>query len=69
MLPDEQGYLNWDIPLHRDRILKREYPPVSMLVFDEIHKYRDWRNYLKGFYDQFENKIETLVTGSARLEY
>ena len=69
ILPDMDGYLNWDIPDHREQILRREYPAVSMIVFDEIHKYRNWRNYLKGYYDQFNNSIQTLVTGSARLDY
>ena len=46
-----RGYLNWDVAEHRERILKRELPPVQFLVFDEIHKYRMWRNYLKALYD------------------
>ncbi len=51
-LPDaEGGYLNWDVAEHRERILRRELPPGPLWVFDEIHKYRDWRNYLKGLYD------------------
>jgi uncharacterized protein len=69
LLSDDKGYLNWDIPPHRDAILRREYPPVPLIVFDEIHKYRNWRNYLKGFYDQFGKTKKILVTGSARLDY
>jgi len=69
LLADQTGYLNWDIPDHRERILRREYPPVPMIVFDEIHKYRNWRNWLKGFYDQFQGSMKILVTGSARLDY
>ena len=69
LLPDKAGYLNWDIAEHREKILRREYPPVSMIAFDEIHKYKGWRNYLKGYYDTFENSVQTLVTGSARLDY
>jgi len=38
ILPQKIGYLNWDIPEHRERILKRELPDVKCLVFDEIHK-------------------------------
>jgi uncharacterized protein len=30
---------------------------------------KNWRNYLKGYYDQFGTQIQTLVTGSARLAY
>ncbi len=55
ILSDEKGYLNWDIPGHREQILRREYPAVPMLVFDEIHKFINLRNSLKGYYDQFNN--------------
>ena len=47
----DDGYLNWDVAEDRERILRRELPPANLWVFDEIHKYRDWRNYLKGLYD------------------
>jgi predicted AAA+ superfamily ATPase len=45
------GYLNWDTAEHRERILRRELPDATLWIFDEIHKYRQWRNYLKGLYD------------------
>ena len=35
---------------------------------DEIHKYRAWRNYLKGLYDGRPEGQQILVTGSARLD-
>jgi len=61
------GYLNWDVPEHREAILARELPASDLWVFDEIHKYRRWRNFLKGLYDaRPEQRI--LVTGSARLD-
>lgn len=66
---DIKGYLNWDIAEHRERILKGEWPPTRLWVFDEIHKYRSWRAILKGLYDQFHNKVKILVTGSARLDF
>ncbi|HEX6902468.1 MAG TPA: ATP-binding protein [Thermoanaerobaculia bacterium] len=65
----DRGYLNWDIPEHRERILKRELPPSPLWAFDEIHKYRLWRNYLKGLYDGRAPGQKILVTGSARLDY
>lgn len=68
LLPTPSGYLNWDIPDHRARILDRTYPDCPMLVFDEIHKFRRWRDYLKGFYDGHGHRYQTLVTGSARLD-
>ena len=61
------GYLNWDVAGHRERILKGELPPSRILALDEIHKYRSWRNYIKGLYDGGRKHI--LVTGSARLDF
>ena len=63
------SYLNWDIAEHRERILKQKLPDSNIWVFDEIHKYRKWRNYLKGLYDQIDQSQQILVTGSARLDY
>lgn len=65
---DLKGYLNWDIAEHRERILKREIPAAQILILDEIHKYRAWRNYLKGLFDLSPGKRKILVTGSARLD-
>ena len=69
ILKQTQGYLNWDIAEHREKILQRELPPANLLVFDEVHKYRSWRNYLKGLYDSGPADRKILVTGSARLDY
>ena len=68
LLTDPLGYLSWDIPSQRERILRRELPDTEMWVFDELHKYRRWRNYLKGVYDEFSAERRILVTGSARLD-
>ncbi len=66
-------YLNWDIDEDRTRILDKELGHTSFLILDEIHKFRRWRNYLKGIYDGIkagsQPKREILVTGSAHLEY
>ena len=64
----DRGYLNWDIPEHRERILRRELPVSPLWIFDEVHKYRLWRNYLKGLYDGKPPAQQILVTGSARLD-
>lgn len=65
---DKAGYLSWDNAEHRERILKHELPPSKLWVFDEIHKYRGWRNYLKGLYDVLGKQHQILVTGSAKLD-
>ncbi|MFG0318172.1 MAG: ATP-binding protein, partial [Planctomycetota bacterium JB042] len=62
------GYLNWDVAKDRDRILRRELPAGKLWVFDELHKYRRWRNWLKGVWDGRPEGQKVLVTGSARLD-
>ena len=47
LLRSDRGYLNWDVPEDRERILMAELPPTRKWVFDEIHKYRSWRSFLK----------------------
>ena len=68
LLKSKDSYLNWDIPTHREAILKRELPLTDLWCFDEIHKYKSWRDYLKGIYDEFHKTHQILVTGSARLD-
>ena len=63
-----QGYLNWDAEEDRERILRRQLPAADLWVFDEIHKYRAWRGFLKGLYDMRRENQRILVTGSGRLE-
>ena len=63
-----ESYLNWDSTEDRERILTYELPTEKTWVFDEIHKYKKWRNYLKGLYDK-NKKQQILVTGSARLDF
>ncbi len=62
------GYLNWDVARDRERILRQQLPPTDFWVFDEIHRYRRWRDWLKGVFDGRPDRQRILVTGSARLE-
>ncbi len=68
VLKNAQGYLSWDVAEHRERILRRELPPTPLVVFDELHKWRSWRGYLKGLWDTPGRNTKILVTGSARLD-
>jgi uncharacterized protein len=62
-------YLNWDNRQDRDIVLRQAWPTDSdLIVFDEIHKMPEWKNYLKGVYDTKRAMTAILVTGSARLE-
>jgi len=70
-------YVNWDNPEDRIRLLEhlfffqeieRHDRTAPFIIFDEIHKYRDWKNYLKGVYDRFHKEFQFLVSGSGRLD-
>lgn len=73
-------YLNWDDINHRELILSGSDAIIQtlgldqlhdkkyLLVFDELHKYKNWKNFIKGFYDRFEDELNFLVTGSARMD-
>ena len=64
------AYLNWDVPGVHKRLMAGELPGKEPLVIlDEIHKYRNWRNLVKGIYDSTRSTRTILVTGSARLDY
>ncbi len=48
--------------------IERKVPTsVPLVIFDEIHKYRKWKNYLKGTYDKFSGQYHFFVLGSGRL--
>lgn len=67
--PDRYLYLNWDNREDRKIILEEVFrADKDLLIFDEIHKYRSWKNYLKGVYDKYKNRFRMLITGSARLD-
>lgn len=64
------NYMNWDSAADQKIILNDQIPlDGPVLVLDEIHKYKKWRNYLKGVYDKNFEDLKIIVTGSARLEH
>ncbi len=62
-------YLNFDSFEDR-QIIKNEawLEKTDLLILDELHKMKGWKNYLKGVYDTKPDHMMILVTGSARLE-
>jgi predicted AAA+ superfamily ATPase len=63
------AYFNWDIPKDRISIQKYQFPEDKPLwVLDELHKFRRWKDFLKGLYDEHHRNHHILVTGSARLD-
>lgn len=69
VIPEPRAYLNYDSIADRDAILRGRLPPTDAWFFDEIHKYRGWRNFLKGLYDTRTRGQRILVSGSARLDF
>ncbi|MFW5730367.1 MAG: ATP-binding protein [Desulfonatronovibrionaceae bacterium] len=62
-------YLNFDVPADAGIIKKQTWPPgTDLLVFDELHKMKGWKKFLKGVFDGREENQAILVTGSARME-
>jgi predicted AAA+ superfamily ATPase len=72
-------YFNWDNEDHRMIIMQgpkkiaesigilEAKKEIQIIIFDEIHKYKKWKDFLKGFFDTYGHKIKILVTGSAKL--
>jgi len=62
-------YFNWDEPTHRKRILHQDWrPDTEVIILDEVHKYKRWKNHVKGIYDTQKDRHHFIVTGSARLD-
>lgn len=77
----EGHYFNWDNFDHRAKILSgpkaiaelcdldRPRKERPIIVFDELHKFLHWKDFLKGFFDTYEEQCKILVTGSAKLDF
>ena len=64
----DYDYLNWDDQGDKKRIIASKFDAhASLLIFDEIHKYAHWKNYIKGIFDKNRTKLKIIVTGSSRL--
>ena len=73
-------YLSWDDDEVRKAVLLGQktvfdkYALASLtredkiVVFDEIHKFRRWKQFLKGFYDAYAKGMGIVATGSARMD-
>jgi len=73
-------YMSWDILEDQRVVLKgptalveklelnRPRAKIPVVVFDELHKYSKWKQFLKGLFDGFGEKTRILVTGSSRLD-
>ncbi len=65
----ESVYLNNDDISDIQTIRGRSWPlNAELVVLDEIHKMKGWKNFLKGAFDTRPARQSFLVTGSARLD-
>ena len=62
-------YFNWDIVEDQQIILNHAWlKETELVIFDELHKYDKWKNWIKGVFDSRPNNQQYMVTGSARLD-
>ncbi len=73
-------YANWDNIDDREMILAgpaslverlgldRLAEKVPTALFDELHKYPRWKQFLKGFFDTYADRVRIVVTGSSRMD-
>ncbi len=68
-LPFSSFYINYDLKEHRKILLDKSWDRKrELIVFDEIHKMKNWKSYVKGIYDTEGVRPRLLVTGSARMD-
>lgn len=62
-------YLSYDASSDRNIIKSEEWTrDVQLIIFDELHKMKKWKSWIKGIYDTEGIPPSILVTGSARLD-
>lgn len=65
----ESAYFCWDYRLDRRKIIASDWPgSAELIVLDEIHKQKGWKNFIKGEFDKLGDRYKFLITGSARLD-
>lgn len=64
-----ENYLSWDSLNDREKIRQFQFSEHKTVVFDEIHKFKSWRNLVKSFYDKLYPEKNLIVTGSAKLDF
>ena len=74
------NYLSWDDDDVRKAVMAGQKAVVNsfgladlsernrIVVFDEIHKFRSWKQFLKGFYDVYAKGMKIVATGSAKMD-
>src|SRR5262245_2464631 len=69
-LQKDFAYYNYDIVRDRKAFQQSNWDrSKSLVIFDELHKMKKWKLWLKGIVDEgLTRKQKFLITGSARLD-
>jgi uncharacterized protein len=69
MLDNNFDSFNYDNVDDRISLLERSWDRSKpLIIFDELHKLKNWKSWIKGIYDKEGIPPSLLVTGSARLD-
>lgn len=69
MLKTEFDYFNFDNAEDRLSLLEKSWDrSKNLIIFDELHKLKNWKSWLKGTYDTEGFPPSIIVTGSAKLD-
>ena len=69
MITDDYDYFNYDNAEDRLGILDMSWDRTKkLIIFDELHKLKNWKSWLKGIYDKEGIPPWLLGTGSAKLD-
>lgn len=69
MLSNNFDYYNYDYAEHRLNLLDKSWDRAKdLVIFDELHKLKNWKSWLKGIYDTESIPPFLVVTGSAKLD-
>lgn len=69
MLFQDVEYYNYDLAEDRVALMEKSWRRnCELVIFDELHKLKNWKSWLKGIYDTRGTTPPILVTGSARLD-
>ena len=68
LFPHTCVYLSYDSPEHRVILMEKSWDRQSdLIIFDELHKKKQWKSWLKGIFDTEGVTPKLLVTGSSHL--
>ncbi len=74
------AYINWDNIDDRETVLAGPArlserlgldhlsETIPVVLFDEVHKYPRWKQFLKGFFDSYAERVRVVATGSSRMD-